>query len=156
MSVKSPWNAHTVLQFSTPVPIFAAEMAIESALPLSYNVESITETFTYMERHQSNNIMVREGDFVVHLQHKSQEVLKDFCQTLYLQLHINVMYSCFKIFVCDSKSMLIQLDNTLHPLTFASIHRWHLYITYGWSITIYALTVSLAKNFTYQLLSDWL
>jgi len=51
MSAKSPWNTHTVLGIFHPRPIFAAEMTIVSPLPPSYNVESIAEVLSYLERY---------------------------------------------------------------------------------------------------------
>ena len=51
MAAKSPWNTHTVLGIFHPRLILTAEMASVSNLPLSYNVESIAEALTYLERH---------------------------------------------------------------------------------------------------------
>ena len=88
MSAKSPWNTHTVLGFFHPRPIFAAEMTIVSSLPPSYNVESIDEALSYLGKHHfslqcysyhlQTTLLYGLGDFVVRLQHKSQEVFQDF------------------------------------------------------------------------------
>ena len=91
MSAKSPWNTLTVLGIFHPCPIFIAEMTIVSPLPPSYNVESIAKALSYLERHHfslqcysyyfQTKVLYRGGDFVVHLQHKSQKVFKDLWQT---------------------------------------------------------------------------
>ena len=114
MAAKSPWNTHTVLGIFHPRLILTAEMAIVSPLPPRYNVESIAEALTYLERHHfslqcysyhlQTTLLYGGGDFVVHLQHKSQEVFQDFLQTLYikrapalLHLHCAVSYGVLVI-----------------------------------------------------------
>ena len=77
-----------------PPPFFAAKIAIVSPLPPLYNVEAIAEAHSYLERHHfslhcylyhlETTLFYGGGDFVVRLQHKSQEVFQDFWQTLYL------------------------------------------------------------------------
>ena len=96
MSAKSPLNTHTVLGIFQPRPTFAAEMTIVSPLPPSYNVESIAEVLSYLERyhfslqccsyHLQTTNLYGGGDFVVHSQHKLQEVFQDFWQTLYIRI----------------------------------------------------------------------
>ena len=80
MSAKSPWNTHTVLGVFHPHPIFAAEITIVNPLSPSYNVESIAEDLSYLERHHfslqcyyyhlQTALLYGGGDFVVRLQHK--------------------------------------------------------------------------------------
>ena len=92
MSAKSLRNTHTVLAIFHPHPIFAAEMRIVNPLPPSYNVESIAEALGYLERHHfslqcyayylQTTLFYGEGDFVIGLQLKSQEVFQDFWQIL--------------------------------------------------------------------------
>ena len=93
MSAKSPWNTHVVVGIFYPCHFCAAKIAIVSPLPPLCNVESIAEALSYLERHLSSpvlfvspphNIVLRGGDFVVRLQHKSEEVFQDFWQTLYM------------------------------------------------------------------------
>ena len=66
-------------------------------LPPLYNVESIAEALSYLERHHfslhcysyhlQTTLLYGGRDFVVRLQHISQEVFQDFWQTLYLRGH---------------------------------------------------------------------
>ena len=95
MSAKSPWNTHAVVEIFYPRPFFAAKITIVSPLPPLYNVESIAEALSYLERHHfslqcylyplGTTLFYGEGDFVVRLQHKSQEAFQDFRQTLYVR-----------------------------------------------------------------------
>ena len=50
MSAKSPWNAQAVVGIFYPRPFFAAKIAIVSPLPPLYNVESIVEVLSYLEK----------------------------------------------------------------------------------------------------------
>ena len=88
MSAKSPWNTHTVVGLFYPRPFCAANITVVSPLPPLYNVESIAKALSYLERHRFSlqcysyhlptTLFFGGGDFVVHLQHKSQEVFQDF------------------------------------------------------------------------------
>ena len=88
MSAKSPWNTLAVVGVFYPRPFFAAKMTVVSPLPPLYNVESIAEALSYLERHHfslqcylyhlQTTLFYGGGDFVVRLQHKSQEVFQDF------------------------------------------------------------------------------
>ena len=92
MSAKSPWNTHAVVGIFYPRPFFAAKIAIVSPLLPLYNVESIAEALSNLERHNfplqchlynlHTLLFYEGGDFVVRLQHKSQEVFQDFWQAL--------------------------------------------------------------------------
>ena len=92
MSAKSPWNAHAVVGIFYPRPFSAAKITIVSPLPPLYNVESIAEALSYLERHHfplqcylyhlHTTLFYGGGDFVVRLLHKSQEVFQDFWQAL--------------------------------------------------------------------------
>ena len=94
MSAKSAWNTHAVVGIFHPRPFFAAKITIMIPLPPLYNVESIAEALSYLERHHfslqcylyhlQTTLFYGGGDFVVRLQHKSQEVFQDFWQTLYM------------------------------------------------------------------------
>ena len=94
MSAKSAWNTHAVVGIFHPRPFFAAKITIVIHLPPLYNVESIAEALSYLERHHfslqcylyhpQTTSFYGGGDFVVRLQHKSQEVFQDFWQTLYM------------------------------------------------------------------------
>ena len=92
MSAKSPWNTHAVVGIFYPRPFFAAKITIASSLPPLCNIESIAEALSSLERlpfplqcylyHLHTTLFYGGGDFVVRLQHKSQEVFQDFWQTL--------------------------------------------------------------------------
>ena len=97
MSAKSPWNTHAVVGIFYPRPFFAAKITIVSPLPPLYNVESIAEALSYLERHNfllqcylyhlHTTLFYGGRDFIVRLQHKSQEVFQDFWQTLQVLIH---------------------------------------------------------------------
>ena len=92
MSAKSPWNTHAVVGIFYYRPFFAAKITIVSPLPPLYNVESIAEALSYLERHNfpiqcylyhlHTTLFYGGGDFVVRLLHKSQGVFQDFWQAL--------------------------------------------------------------------------
>ena len=87
---------HAVVGIFYPRPFFAAKITIVCPLPLLYNVESIAEALSYLERHNipfqcflyhlRTTLFYRGGDFVVCLQHKSQEVFQDFWHKLYIHI----------------------------------------------------------------------
>ena len=84
MSAKSPWNTHAVVGIFYPRPFFAAKLTIVSPLPPLYNVESIAEALSCLERHHfplqcclyhlHTTLFYGGGDFVVRLRHKSREL----------------------------------------------------------------------------------
>ena len=91
---KRPWNTHAVAGIFYPCPFFAAKIVIASPLPPLYNVESIAEALSYLERHHfslqcylyhlETTVFYGGEDFVVRLHHKSQEVFQEFWQTSYI------------------------------------------------------------------------
>ena len=70
-------------------------MTILSPLPPSHNVELIAEALSFLEKyhfplksysyHLQTTLFNGGDDFVVRLQHKSQEVFQDFWRTFYLK-----------------------------------------------------------------------
>ena len=90
MSAKSPWNTHAVIGIFYPRPFFAAKVTIVNPLPPLYNVEWIAEALSYLEIHNfplqcylyhlHTTLFYGGEDFVVCLEHKSQEVFQDFWQ----------------------------------------------------------------------------
>ena len=92
MSAKSSWNTHAVVGIFYLRPFFAAKITIVSPLPPLYTVEWIAEALSYLERHNvplqcylyhlHTTLFYGGGDFVVCLQHRSQEVFQDFWQAL--------------------------------------------------------------------------
>ena len=85
-------KAHAVAGSFYPRPFFAAKITIVSPLPPLYNVEWIVEALSYLERHNfplqcylyhlHTTLFHGGGDFIVRLQHKSQEVFQDLWQAL--------------------------------------------------------------------------
>ena len=83
---------HAVVGIFYPRPFCAAKLTIVSHLSPLYNVEWIAEARSYLERHNfplqrylyhlHTTLSYGGGDFVVCLQHKSQEVFQDFWQAL--------------------------------------------------------------------------
>ena len=87
-------DTHAVVGIFYRRPFFAAKITTVSSLPPLNNIESIAEALSYLERHNfplqcylyhlHTTLFYGGGDFVVLLQHKSQEVFQDFWQTLYI------------------------------------------------------------------------
>ena len=92
MSAKSPWNTRAVVGIFYPRPFFAAKITIVTPLPPLDNVEWIAKDLSHLERHNfplqcyfyhlHTTLFYGGGDFLVCLQHKSQEVFQDFWQAL--------------------------------------------------------------------------
>ena len=95
---KSLEHLYSVRNFQPP-SYFHCKNDNSEPLPASYNVESMAEALSYLERHHfslqcysyhlQTTLFYGAGDFVVHLQHKSQELFQDFWQTLYNHLNKN-------------------------------------------------------------------
>ena len=92
MSAKSPCSTHAVVGIFYPLPFFDEKITIVGPLPRLYSVESIAKALSYLEKHHFSlqcylyhfhtTLFYGGWDFVVRLQHKSQEVFQDFSQTL--------------------------------------------------------------------------